>query len=131
MKRVWTILFPVLMAFLVGVWWFSPQPIVEEDFEIGYVQAGAELEDVTDQVDLEALKEVLRTGVRSRFPKRVSAFRLTGDTVHIASAGSWHIEFSVTHCVAYDSGARYGYEIHHGGELWAEVLALIPETDGI
>ena len=84
---------------------------------------------MTDQVDLEVLEEVLRTVVRSRFPKKVSAFRLTGDTVHIASAGSWHIEFSVTRCMVYDSGERYGYTIENSGELWAEVLALMPGTD--
>lgn len=129
MKRKLATLCAALIAFVGAVWWFHPQPIVEEDFKIAVVQVGTELEDVTDQVDLEALEEVLRTGVRSRFPKKVSAFRLTGDTVHIASAGSWHIEFSVTRCMVYDSGERYGYTIENSGELWAEVLALMPGTD--
>ena len=129
MKRKWIFLCLVFVVALSAVWLFSPQPIVEDDFEIGYVRTGAELEFVTDQVDLEALKEVLRTGTRSRFPKKVSACRLTGDTVQIASAGNWHIDFSVTHCVVYDSGKRHGYAIQNGGELWADVLALMPETD--
>lgn len=128
MKKKGSFFGTVLLLFLGAAWWFSPQPIVEDDFEIGYVRTGAELEFVTDQVDLKALKEVLQTGTRSRFPRNVSAYRLTGDTVQIASEGSWHIDFSVTHCVVYDSGERYGYEIHNSGELWAEVLALMPET---
>lgn len=127
MKRKGIFLCAVLIAFLGATWLFSPQPIVEDDFKVGYVRTGETLEFVTDQIDLKALEEVLRTGIRSRFPKRVSACRLTGDTVLIASEGSWHIDFSVTHCVVYDSADRYGYEIHNGGELWANVLALMPE----
>jgi len=117
-----------LIVFLDALWWFSPRPMIGEDYEVTLVQAGKELRDVTEQVNLEALEQVLRTGTCSRFPKRLSGYRVTGDTVLISGTrSSWHIDFSVTHCVVYDSGKQHGYRIHNGGELWAEVLALMPE----
>ena len=129
MKRKWLVGLICLAVIAGAVWWFRPRPMVDEDFKVGIVRLGTELRDVTEQVDLEALEEVLRKGTHSRFPKDVTAFQLTEDTVSIASTGSWHIEFSVTRCVVYDSGERYGYTIENSGELWAEVLALMPEAN--
>ena len=120
----------VFLAVLGANWWyFSPKPIVEEDFEIAVVRMGTELEDVTDQVDLETLEWMLSMWSHDGLPRKNTAFQLTEDTVSIAGTGSRHVEFSESGCVTYDSGSRYHYEIQDGGLLWRQILMLLPETD--
>lgn len=117
----------VLVILLAGaVWWSWPRPILPEDFQIATVRLGVEQTDVTEQVDLEALDQTLRSGTLSPIPGRLTSFALTADTVTIDGSGSWHIAFSEDGCFAYDSGSRYHYAIKTPAARWAEVLALMP-----
>ena len=65
MKKRWKILL-VCAAALTGVaaWCFVPRSAVEEDFKIHYVRTGERLTDNHDQVDLEALGDLLRNADR-------------------------------------------------------------------
>ena len=125
MKKKGILLCVVLIVFLGAVWWFRPQPMIDEAFEICSIQLGHK--DVTEQVDLEMLEQVLQKGTCSRIPRRISAFLVTGEAVEIRSNGDRHIEFSKTYCAVYDISIQKGYIIHDSDELWAEVLALMPE----
>lgn len=117
----------VLVVLLAGaVWWRWPRPILPEGVQIAAVRLGVEQVDVTEQVDLKALDQTLRTGSLNPIPGRSASFRLTADTVTIDCDGSWHIAFSEDGCFAYDSGSRYHYGIKTPAARWAEVLALMP-----
>ena len=125
MKKTIIAIFAGLAVILGAVWWFQPRPIVDESFEISSVQVG--WEDVTEQVDLEALEQVLRKGTCSRFPRNITAFLVTEEAVDICSTGSRTVQFSMTYCAVYDISEQKGYIIHDSDELWGEVLALMPE----
>lgn len=124
-RKLAAVLVPVIL--LAGaVWWSWPRPILPEGVQITAVRLGTEQTDVTEQVDLEALDQTLRTGVLSPIPGRLTSFAVTEDTVTIDSDGSWHIAFSEDGCFAYDSGSRYHYAIKTPAARWAEVLPLMP-----
>lgn len=69
MKKKWKVLL-VCVVVLTGIaaWCLVPRPAVGEDFKIHYVEAYYESEyyvaDVTDQVGLEALSDLLRDAKR-------------------------------------------------------------------
>lgn len=126
MKRKLTAALVLVILLAGAVWWRWPRPILPEGVQIATVRLGVEQMDVTEQVDLEALDQILRTGTLSPIPGRLTSFRLTEDTVTIDSDGSWHIAFSEDGCFAYDSGSRYHYAVRTSAARWAEVLALMP-----
>lgn len=126
MKRKLAAALMLLILLAGAVWWSWPRPILPENFQITAVRLGTEQTDVTEQVDLEALEQTLRSGTLSPIPGRLTSFALTADTVTIDSDGSWHIAFSEDGCFAYDSGSRYHYAIETAAARWAEVLALMP-----
>lgn len=128
-KKKFISIFLTLILFLGIDLCFRPHhnPIVEEDFEIAVVRVGTDLEDVTDQVDVETLEAMLPMWSRKGLPKKKMALQLTEDTVSIAGTGSRHVEFSESGCVTYDSGSRYYYEIQNGGLLWHQILMQMPE----
>ena len=121
----------VLLAVLGVDWWyFSPKPIVEEDFEIAVVRMGTELEDVTDQLDAETLEwmqSMLSMWSYKGLPKKKTALQLTEDTISIAGTESRYVELGESGCVTYDSGSRYYYEIKDGSLLWRQLLMRMPE----
>lgn len=127
-KRIISIVLTLILFLGIDLC-FRPHdfPIVEEDFEIVAVRMGTELEDVTDQVNVETLEAMLSMFSRKGLPKTKTELRLTEDTVSISGTGGRYVEFSENGCVTYDSGSRYHYEIRDGGLLWYQILMHMPE----
>lgn len=130
MKKTVIAIFAGLVVIPGAVWWFRPRPLVGADYEIHFVRMGERLDDVTDQVDIEALENALQGQTCGRLQWKSVPNGLTENAVEIIGMDSqerWHIWFSEEACVVYVAGER-GSAIQNSDELWAEVLALMPET---
>lgn len=130
MKKKAIAMFAGLAVILGAVWWSQPRPLVGEDYKVHLVCMGETLENVTDKIDVEALEKVLQGQTHGRFRKQFAPHQLTENTVEITGMDSrdhWHILFCEDACVIYDSAEKGGWPIQNSDELWAEVLALMPE----
>lgn len=130
MKRHIKVFIAVLVLMAGLVWWFQPRPAVGADFEVRLVRVGIELEDVTDQVDTEALAELLQGQTRGRFRRQFAPTRLTESTVDIAgrdNGGHWHFSLDADTQVVYDSAEKGGWPIQNGEALLAEVWDILNE----
>ena len=125
----------ILLACLVvlagiAAWCLVPRPAVGEDYRADYVAAGEELRNVTGQVDLDALSELLQRAERRGYRREIFPRQLREDTVEITVAGSggpWHVYLDGGACVVYRSADRGCYPIVNGEELLEQVWALLPE----
>ena len=135
MKKRWKILL-VCAAALAGIaaWCFVPRSAVGEDFKIHYVEAYYESEyhvaDVTDQVDLEALGDLLRDAKRMGYHLGYDGW--TGKQ-HVTilgmdQKGAVNILLDEGACLV-DRGDFLGmYPLVNGEELLEQVWALLPEA---
>ena len=67
MKKKLVVILAALLLIVGAVWQLLPIPAVEADFQVQLVRVGTELENVTEQVDTEALSALLQGQTRSRF----------------------------------------------------------------
>ena len=120
-----------VLALMAGlVWWFQPRPAVGADFEVRRVRIGIELENVTDQMDTEALAELLQGQTRGRFRRQFAPTQLTDATVEITgmdSRGHWHFSLDADTQVVYDSAEKGGWPIRNGEALLTEVWDILNE----
>ena len=113
----------------IAAWCLLPRPAAEGDCQVYYVAAGERLADVTDQVDLEALGELLRGAERRGYRVSFAPLQLQERSVDIgvlAGSRHWHLYLDGDTCVLYGSAEKGGYPIIDGGELLEQVWALLP-----
>ena len=134
MKKKWKILL-VCAVVLAGIaaWCFVPRSAVGEDYKIHYVEAYFESEyhvaNVTDQVDLETLGDLLRDAKRMGYHLGYEGW--TGKQ-HVTilgmdQKGSVNILLDEGACLV-DRGDFLGmYPLVNGEELLEQVWALLPE----
>ena len=138
MKRRWKILLVCVVvvaavaAIAAGICarYVLHYPAVGKDYQIHIVEVGEGLADVTDQVDLEALGDLLRQAERRGYRRNVFPRQLREDTVQIIgvdSNGPWFFELDGKACVLCGGQKRGGYPIIDGEELLDQVWALLPE----
>ena len=136
MKRRWkTLLACVLVVAAVAAGirarYVLRYPAVGEDFEISFIRAGETLEDITEQINqdaLDALNELARGAERRGFRVSRSPW-LSESSVEISgrdSEGLWHIYLDEDTAVIYDGDRRY--PLVNGEELLEQVWALLPES---
>ena len=130
MKKPVTALFAVLLLAMGGVWCLRPPWAVGEDFQVQLVRVGTELENVTEQVDPEALSVLLQGQTRGRFRRQFAPVRLMDPSVEITgmdSRGHWHFSLDADTQVVYDSAEKGGWPIRNGEALLAEVWDILNE----
>ena len=131
MKKRWKI-FLVCVVVLAGIaaWCFVPRSAVGEDFKIHYVRTGERLTDITDQVDLETLGDLLRDAKRMGYHLGYEGW--TGKQ-HVTilgmdQKGAVNILLDEGACLV-DRGDFLGmYPLVNGEELLEQVWALLPEA---
>lgn len=117
----------------VLVWLLFPRPAVGEDFQVHVVEtwdAVPHSENVTDQVDLEALQDLLRRAKRRGYRVQFAPYQLTEksvDMIGMDSRDHWNLALNENFCVVYHSADQGGYPIIDGEELLEEVWKLLPE----
>ena len=130
MKKKWklSLLCAVVLAG-IAAWCLLPRPAVAEDCQVYYVAAGEKQVDVTDQVDLEAMGELLRGAERRGCRVSFAPLQLQERSVDIGvleSSRHWHLYMDEDTCVIYESADKGGYPIIDGGGLLEQVWALLP-----
>lgn len=131
MKKRWKILL-VCAVVLAGIaaWCFVPRSAVGEDYQIHLVEVGEGLADVTDQVDLEALSDLLQNAKRLGCHREGNTVRMGTRHVLILGmdkTGPVNISLDADAC-SVDRGDALGhYPLLNGEELLEQVWALLPE----
>ena len=126
-KRNW-ILFLLLCA--IAAHFIVPQRAVEEDFQVHLVRAGVQLENVTEQVDTDALSVLLQGQTRGPFRRQFAPAQLTESTVEITgmdSRGHRHFMLDTQTQVVYESAEQGGWPIRNGEALLNEVWEILNE----
>ena len=111
-----------------AAWWFQSPWAVGEDYRVTLVRVGTELENVTEQVDTEALAVLLQGQTRGRFRRQFAPTRLTEATVDITgmdSRGHWHFMLDMETQVVYDSAEKGGWPIRNGEALLREIWDIL------
>jgi hypothetical protein len=123
----------IVVAVLVGIWYKTPVALVTQNddtaFTVSNICTGAETDDISDQVDLAALTEVIAgyTGVRE-FPNQRSQIVWTDDMIEIDgndANGAVHLVLTESEGFLYRSGISNCVVIPQYSELYQEVSALI------
>ena len=131
MKTKWKILLVCAVALAgIAAWCFVPRTVAEGAYRVYYVAAGEGLRNVTDQVDLEAMGELLRDVERQGCRVSFAPMQLQERSVDIGvleSTRHWHLYMDEDTCVMYDSADKGGYPIIDGEDLLEQVWALLPE----
>ncbi|MBQ7778663.1 MAG: hypothetical protein IJ396_07115 [Oscillibacter sp.] len=128
MKNKLIMIVAALLLTAGTVWWFLPRPAVDADFKVHLVRAGVELENVTEQVDTDALAELLQGQTRGRFRRRFAPTQLMESTVDITgmdSRGHWHFSLDGETQVVYESAEKGGWPIKNGEELLDSVWKIL------
>lgn len=135
MKKKWKILL-VCAVVLAGIaaWCFVPRSAVGEDYKIHYVEAYFESEyhvaNVTDQVDLEALGDLLRDAKRMGYHVGYDGWSGVRHItiVGMDRKGPVNILLDEGACLV-DRGDLLGmHPLLNGEELLEQVWALLPES---
>ena len=126
-KRNWIFL---LLLCAIAAHFIVPQRAVSEDFQVKLVRIGTELENVTEQVDTEALSVLLQGQTHGLFRRQFAPTQLTESTVDITgmdSRGHWHFMLDAETQVVYDSAEKGGWPIRNGEALLNEVREILNE----
>lgn len=130
MKKKLVVILAALLLIVGAAWQLLPIPAVEADFQVQLVRVGTELENVTEQVDTEALSALLQGQTRSRFRRQFTPIRLTDTSVEITGMDSrdhWHFALDADMQVVYDSAEKGGWPIQNGEALLTEVWDILNE----
>ena len=130
MKKKLVVILAALLLIVGAAWQLLPIPAVEADFQVQLVRVGTELENVTEQVDTEALSALLQGQTRSRFRRQFAPIQLTDTSVEITgmdSRGHWHFALDADMQVVYDSAEKGGWPIRNGEALLTEVWDILNE----
>ncbi len=130
MKKKLVVILAALLLIVGAAWQLLPIPAVEADFQVQLVRVGTELENVTEQVDTEALSALLQGQTRSRFRRQFTPIQLTDTSVEITgmdSRGHWHFSLGADMQVVYDSAEKGGWPIRNGEALLTEVWDILNE----
>ena len=130
MKKKLVVILAALLLIVGAVWQLLPIPAVEADFQVQLVRVGTELENVTEQVDTEALSALLQGQTRSRFRRQFAPIQLTDTSVEITgmdSRGHWHFSLDADMQVVYDSAEKGGWPIQNGEALLTDVWDILNE----
>ena len=128
MKKKLVVMLAALLLTVEAVWQLLPIPAVEADFQVQLVRVGTELENVTEQVDTEALSALLQGQTRGRFRKQFAPTQLTDATVDITgmdSRGHWHFSLDADTQVVYESAEQGGWPIRNGEALLDNVWEIL------
>lgn len=131
MKKKLKLILAVLLFAAVTTWWLQPRWAVGEDYRVELVRIGTELENVTEQVDTEALSVLLQGQTRGRIRRQFAPTQLTESTVDITgmdSRGHWHFMLDAETQVVYESAEKGGWSIQNGEALLAEVWDILNES---
>ena len=130
MKKSVIVILAALLLMAGAVWW-CPRAAVEADFRVQLVRVGTELENVTEQVDTEALSVLLQGQTRGRIRRQFAPTQLTESTVDVTgmdSRGHWHFMLDAETQVVYESAEKGGWSIQNGEALLAEVWDILNES---
>ena len=131
MKKRWKILLVcVVVLAAIAAWCFVPRVVAEGEYRVYYVASGQGLTNVTDQVDLEAMGELLQGVERRGYRIGVFPVQTRDSSVEIGVLGDgWHCYLYMDEdtCVVYDSAEKGGYPIVNSDQLLEKVWALLPE----
>ena len=130
-KKKWKILLMCVVVLAgIAAWCFIPRSAVEEDYRIHLVEVGEGLVDVTDQVDLETLGDLLQNTKRLGYHRGGNTIRMGTRHVLILGmdkTGPVNISLDEDAC-SVDRGDALGhYPLLNGEELLKQVWALLPE----
>jgi hypothetical protein len=124
----------IVAAVLVGIWYKTPISLVSQNadtaFTVAAIYTGTETEDISDQVDLGTLTELIAgyTGVRELPNQRAQIVR-TDDMIEIDgndAEGPVHLVLTESEGILYRSGiSKDVVVISHNDELYQKISALI------